>query len=899
MTGEGVKAGYSHGETDDFSYNINSGGVYIHDPRANIMQSLGIDHERLTYKYQNRHFRLTGVHRHVVKPLLVSMVLFNSARISRKAAMHWLAPIRPMTRASVIALHAAFFAAAIISCNGSFGADIAATQLFVGNYCIDCHSGDEAEAGLDLDAIEKQIPTGDANWDPSPWEKVVKRLRGRQMPPADSSRPSEEEYQQTLAELESALDREAGLHPRPGRTSAVRRLTRAEYKNAIRDLLDLEVDVDELLPADHFAHGFDNVNVEDLSPALMERYLKAAEFISRLALGDQSQPSGRTIRIPADRTQDSHVAGLPLGTRGGALIKHNFPQAGDYEVRLRLTRDRDEHIEGLYREHKLDVLLDDAIAHRFTIKPAENDGYVKQDHTNLDAHLRTRFVVTAGPHDVGVTFPATGGALAETKRQPFDASFNRHRHPRQNPAVFEITITGPFDSAGIGRTPSRERIFVARPEAMKDDAAYGELIVRNLLRRAYRRPVSEADMSAPMRFFQEAIEMNGFEYGAQRALAAILVNPNFLLRIEQHFSGAPATDSYQIDDTELASRLSFFLWSSIPDDELLDLAETSRLSEPSVLRDQVNRMLLDPRSESLVTNFASQWLYLRNLDSFRPDMRLFPDFDDNLRRAMRSETELLFKSVLREDRSVLDLIQTDTTYLNERLAKHYDIPHVAGSHFRPVKVSADSHRGGLLRHASILAVTSYATRTSPTIRGNWVLENIFGSPAPPPPPNVPSLKNKSTLATLTLRQRLAEHRANPACASCHNLMDPVGLAMENFDAVGNWRFVEEGKPVDASGSLPDGTAIDGVEALEAGVLKRPELFAGTLVEKLMTFALGRGMKPTDGPAVRNILRQASANNYRFSDLVIGIVESPQFQMRAPNTGTPIAATNRAATKGIE
>lgn len=749
----------------------------------------------------------------------------------------------------------------------------------LGTYCLDCHTGGDPAGGLDLESVELSLPAEPSAWDTSVWEKVVKRLRTRQMPPAEATRPDEAEYTSALARLESALDTHAKRFPFPGRTAALRRLTRTEYRNAIRDLLNLEVDLDEVLPADHFAHGFDNVNVEDLSPALVERYLTAAEQISKLATGTFQQPVGRTIRLPPDRTQDKHVEGLPLGTRGGAIIAHNFPQSGEYEIRLRLARDRDEHVEGLHRTHKIDVLLDGKLAHQFTVEPAKSKTYLKRDETNLDAHLGTRVHAEAGPHRVGVTFPVLGSSLAETKRQPFDASFNRHRHPRRNPAIFEISITGPLNANSGGDTPSRIELLESSAQSFEDGTERATALVRQLAKQAYRRPVDANDVAPLMAFFYDCYEEDGFDIGVQRALAAILVNPNFLLRIEQNPPHATKGEVVPVTDVELASRLSFFLWSSIPDEELLDLAEAGQLREPDELARQVARMLRDPRSESLVTNFAAQWLYLRNLDSFRPDMRLFPDFDDNLRQALRKETELLFESVVKNDRSVIDLITSRETYLNERLASHYGIPHVYGSHFRPVEVSADSKRGGLLRHGSILAVTSYATRTSPTIRGNWVLENIFGTPAPPPPPNVPSLNNKSTLATLTLRERLAEHRENPACASCHNLMDPVGLAMENFDAVGRWRDLEQGKSVDASGQLPDGSPLTGVDGIEANVVDRPEAFVGTLVEKLMTFGLGRGIEPADGPAVREILRKSADSNYRFSSLVLGIVESPPFRLR--------------------
>ena len=469
--------------------------------------------------------------------------------------------------------------------------------------------------------------------------------------------------------------------------------------------------------------------------------------------------------------------------------------------------------------------------------------------------------------------------MLEINRQPFEASFNRHRHPRRAPALFEVSIVGPFDPAGPGDTPSRQRIFSRGAAKETDPTTRAEQILRPLARLAYRRPVTDSDLAVPMRFFQQRFESDGFDAGIETALSAVLVNPHFLLRAEKDPEGFPTGSMYRISDIELASRLSFFLWRSIPDDELLTAAETGRLKNPEVLSAQVQRMLQDQRSQSLVSNFAAQWLYLRNLDSLQPDRRLFPNFDDNLRHAMRRETELLFESMLREDRSVLDLLSTETTFLNERLATHYGIPHVSGSQFRPVTVPPDSQRGGILRHSSILAVTSYATRTSPTIRGNWILENILGTPAPPPPPNVPGLKDKTESSAVSIRERLAEHRANPACAGCHNLMDPVGFSLENFDAVGRWRLFDQEQPIDSSGALPNGKPVTSLEELEAGILEHPEIFVGTLSGKLLTFALGRGVEFHDAPAIRKVVRQAADNDYRFSSLIMGIVTSTPFQMR--------------------
>ncbi|MFK7820297.1 MAG: DUF1592 domain-containing protein, partial [Planctomycetaceae bacterium] len=625
---------------------------------------------------------------------------------------------------------------------------------------------------------------------------------------------------------------------------------------------------------------------------LLSRYIAAAEKISRLAVGGTHKgPGGMTLRIPADRSQEEHVEGLPFGTRGGTLIDYHFPADGEYEIQLRLMRDRDENIEGLHEKHDIDVLIDRRPIHRFTVSPPKKmkENWQKRDDTLVDANLKKRFRATSGPHKVGVTFPKKFSSLSETKRQPFDASFNRHRHPRRTPAIFEVSIVGPFNTEGPGDTPSRSRVF---GDAMREGDDLGAIeaaknrarqIFGRLMRHAYRRPVEDSDFDVPVRFFVERFQADGFEAGIESGLATILVNPHFLFRAEQSDSQLPQGSSPRpVSNLELASRLSFFLWSSIPDAELLALAEAGTLRDPETLRTQVDRMLNDSRTSALVTNFAAQWLYLRNLDSFHPDRRLFPGFDDNLRKAMRRETELNFQRVVRKDLSVLELIRSEQTFLNERLATHYDIPGVRGSEFRSVNLNGSSRlkdRGGLLRQASILAVTSYSTRTSPTVRGNWILENILGTPAPPPPPNVPALKEKTEKEAISIRERLAEHRANPACASCHDLMDPIGFALENFDSVGRWRVFDQEQPVDASGTLPGGLRLRGLEDLEQHILDRPEMFASTLVEKLLTFGLGRGIEPFDGPAIRKVVRDSADKQYKFSSLVHGIVASTPFQMR--------------------
>lgn len=757
-----------------------------------------------------------------------------------------------------------------VSWGGAADADVP-TNSFVGTFCLDCHGPDSQEAGLNLQTID----ASGIGQNTAAWEKVVRKLRARQMPPVDARRPVDAEYVAAIAKLESELDRLAQRRPRPGRTETFRRLTRTEYQNAIRDLLAIEIDASTLLPVDQLSHGFDNVTVGELSPTLLNRYVSAAEKISRLAVGRSGRGAAADVfRVRPDITQDVHQPGLPIGTRGGTLINYTFPLDGEYEVQVRLTRDRNEEVEGLRGQHQLEVLLDRTRIELFSISPPKG-----RDFSKVDAHLTTRLHATAGPHKVAVTFPAQSSALLETLRQPYQARFNMHRHPRSSPAVFQVSITGPFRSEGSGDTPSRRRLFVATPAGPGDEPGCAKRILGTLARRAWRRPMHDSDLSRALTFFEEGREADGFDAGIEAAVASILVNPQFLFRIERDPSDVPAGDVYQVSDLDLASRLSFFLWSSLPDDELLALAERGELSQPEVLRQQTRRMLKDDRSQSLVNNFAAQWLYLRNLESITPDMRLFPDFDDNLRQAMRTETELFFGSVMREDRSVLDLLHANYTFLNGRLAKHYGIAGVYGSRFRRLSFGQDRQRGGLLRHGSILTVTSYATRTSPVIRGQWILKNLLGTPAPPPPDDVPALKDNSVAANLPLRQRLAQHRADPNCAGCHNLMDPPGFSLENFDAIGRWRELESGHTVDANGGLPDGSQFEGVAGLERALLQRPELFAGTLTEKLLTYALGRGVTEDDAPAIRKIVRQASENDYHFSSLILGIVESVPFQMR--------------------
>jgi len=747
-------------------------------------------------------------------------------------------------------------------------------ESVVNQYCVSCHDAEVKKGGLDLEGLSREDLAAHAG----EWEQVIRKLRARQMPPIGKDRPADHAYDKLVEHLSASLDIVAEKNPNPGRTETFRRLNRTEYQNAIRDLLALNVDATPLLPKDDASHGFDNVTVGELSPTLLNRYISAAEKISRLAVGSPyRQPGGETYRTRPDLTQEEHVEGLPPGTRGGMLLRHTFPRDGEYEIQIRLTRDRNEEVEGLREPHDLEVLLDREPVKTFTVAPPKGD----RNFEKVDAHLKVRIRAAAGPRQVGVTFVKNPSSLLELKRQPYQARYNMHRHPRLAPAIYQISINGPYDSTGPGSTPSRQRIFACHPAAPAEEDACAERILSTLTRRAYRRPIASVDLRKPMEFFRRAKARDGFEAGIEAALNALLVSPEFLFRIEREPAGVAPGAAYLLDDVALASRLSFFLWSSIPDDELLAAAERGELRQPGVLEKQVRRMLADGRAGNFASNFAGQWLHLRNLESFTPDLRLYPDFDDNLRQAFRRETELHFEAVLREDRSVLDLLRADYTYLNERLAKHYGMANIYGSQFRRVALdkNSDSVRGGLLRQGSVLTVTSYATRTSPVIRGNWILGNLLGSPPPPPPAIVPALRESTISDSLPMRSRLAEHRANAACASCHNLMDPVGFSLENFDAIGRWRNAEDGQLIDAAGGLPDGSQFVGVEGLEAGLLKRPELFAGTMAEKLLTFALGRGLEPVDAPAVRKIVRDAQANDYRFSSIILGVINSMPFTMR--------------------
>ncbi len=796
-------------------------------------------------------------------------------------------------------------------------ADAPASRVLLDQYCVACHNerlvrgegsaptalvGQLRAAGLTLDTLDPSNVAAD----PETWEKVARKLRAGIMPPSGRPRPDDAMRDEFLARLEGELDVAWAARSDLPRTPIFHRLNRAEYANVVRDLLALDVDVASLLPPDNASYGFDNIaDVLGVSPLLMERYLSAARNISRLAVGSSViTPAIETYLVPTMLTQDEHIEGLPLGTRGGIAVRHQFPLDGEYVIQVRLLRTVVDTIRGLSEPHQIEVSVDGERVALFTIggdqtnesddpEGDDNDGSEDAEAARqaaresalaysmtADAALEIRLPVKAGPRTVTVTFLKKTAAQAGGVLQPLLRSYIDPVDIAGQPHIRSVAIGGPYGATGPGDTPSRRRIFVCRPAQPDDEAACASQILSTLAHRAYRRPVTEADMARLLAFYRTGRAEGSFDAGIGRAVQRMLVSPAFLFRVERDpVDGEPDTVN-ALGDLELASRLSFFLWSSIPDDELLDVAEGGRLRDPGVLEQQVRRMLRDERSDALVSNFGGQWLYLRNLASTAPDPIQFPDFNENLRHAMRRETELFFENVIREDRSVGEFLTSNTTFLNERLARHYGIPTVYGSHFRPVTLP-DGHRGGVLGHASLLTATSYANRTSPVLRGKWILENIIGVPPPPPPADVPELEETSTDGqVLSMRERMEQHRVNPSCAVCHAQMDPLGLALENFDAVGRWRTVSEANlPLDVSGTLPDGSTFEGSEGLRRALAGRTEDFVTTFTEKLLTYALGRGMELADAPVVRQITRIAARSDYRFSSLIMGVVESRPFQMR--------------------
>ncbi|MEE8349151.1 MAG: DUF1592 domain-containing protein [Acidobacteriota bacterium] len=791
-------------------------------------------------------------------------------------------------------------------------------------YCLGCHNEQVRAAGLLLDQADIER----ASQEQPLWEKVVKKLRTRGMPPVGMPRPDEATYDSFVTYLETILDQAAEAKPNPGRP-VIHRLNRVEYANAVRDLLDVSVEGGSLFPAEDSGRGFDNLAaLLSVSPLLMERYMSAASKISRLAVGDPTAlPAGEIYKAAENvrgsrgtviTVQDERVSeDVPFGSRGGIAIRHHFLADGEYHIKIQLQMDGNYYLRGLLGEpHQLDVFLDGTRVQSFSVggerRGASGALHTRDGNVYIGEPAQQEYEYMAGG-DLEGTFQALSGehrVAVVFRKKTYEPEGILELFPRQmapdignfkggDPGIGEVTITGPYNPTGVGDTPSRRRIFTchpgesANPESPIQMVSFGAAnpgneneeescareIFTRLGRRAYRRPVSDDEIEALIALFRLGSSEEGFEGGIRLALEGLLMSPGFLFRIERDPSGVAPNAPYAVSDLDLASRLSFFLWSSIPDEALLAAAEAGSLRDPDGLKEQVRRMLNDRRSQALVTNFGGQWLYLRNVALRLPNTRSYVDFDDELRQAFQKETELFFESMLREDRPVADMLDADYTYVNQRLADHYGIPDVYGSHFRRVAL-VDENRRGLLGQGSFLLVTSRANRTAPVLRGKWVLENLLGTPPPPPPPNVPALDEKSAdVGKMTMRQRTEAHRANPVCATCHVRMDPIGFALENFDGVGRFRTMESGTTIDVSGELFDGTRFNGPIELRQVLLERQEQLAQTVTEKLLTYALGREVEAYDLPAVRKILREAAPGGYRWSSLISGVIESVPFQMR--------------------
>jgi mono/diheme cytochrome c family protein len=759
----------------------------------------------------------------------------------------------------------------------------ASARAALGKYCVACHNATLKTGGIVIDPSNLD-PSGNA----ALWERVIRQLRAKSMPPVGIPRPDQATYEKVASYLETEIDRSAASNSNPGELPNLHRLTRTEYGNAVRDLLGLdnlpkEMDYTLLLPADNSASGFDNIaDLLYVSPVVMERYLDTAGKISRMAVGDPSMPvMVNILPLPLEQPQNTHVEGLPLGTRGGIAVRSYFPLNAEYEIQVELAGN-------IHDPQQLELDVDGERKGLISLGAAGG-------RRGSTAPTQFRIPIQAGPRLIGVTFVQHTEALDEGTLQ------TRRRSRGVQPAIASVTIRGPYNSTGPGDTPSRERIFTCHPKSAADEAPCAKQILSTLIRRAYRRPITDSDVAKILPFYEKghagAPEGTGFERGIQTAVERLLVSPQFLFRIERDPPGGNPDSVHRLTDLELASRLSFFLWSSIPDDELLNVAAAGKLKDPAVLEKQVRRMMADPRSESLVTNFAAQWLYLRDVDVKAPDLFLFRDFDEGLRKSFEQETNLFVDSVLRENRSVKDLLTANYTYVNERLAEHYGIPNIRGSQFRRVEFPPGSPRGGLLGQGSVLLLTSYSTRTSPVLRGKYVLENLLASPPPPPPPNVPSLNTAGGKSgeQLSLREAMVLHRANPACANCHARMDPIGFAMENFDAVGKWRNQDAGKPIDVVSKLSDGTVVDGMAGVKELVLGDPDRFAAAITEKLLMYAVGRNVQYFDAPAIRQIVRDSAAGDYKFADLVLGVTRSIPFQTRKAEL--PKGALQKSTQKG--
>ena len=783
-------------------------------------------------------------------------------------------------------------------------------RALLDQYCVICHnqavvnSVAQPNEGLQTTQLRNLGLTLDVEdvsnlaENPEVWEKVIKKLRVGVMPPPNYPRPDKESYDGFRTFLENELDRVASTQINPGRTQAFHRLNQTEYQNSVRDLLDLDIDVADLIPTDApDQYGFDNnADVLALSPLSVERYVSAAHKIAELAVG--ATPRGASINtyeVPLNLIQDDRLSEeLPFGSRGGAAIEHMFPVDGEYRITLNLQTNYVDFVRGYDQPHEVELSLDGQHLETFAFggdapgTPAPysyagnirgNDDWEEFMMAFAEEGFEIQVNVKAGPRVIGATFPRE---MWENEGIQQPRLFGYHlavtELPDANPAVDSIQIEGPLSVDGPGDTPSRRRIFSCLPANLDEEPACAQQILSSLARRAYRRPVSESDVQGLVEFYNQGRLDGGFEVGIQFALERVLVSPDFLFRIEQDPADAQPGAMYAISDIELASRMSFFLWSSPPDDELVNLAERGALREPGMLEQQVQRMMADPRADAFIKNFVGQWLYLRNLEDFYPDPAAFPEFDENLRTALQRETELFIDDQIRSDASLLDLLRADYTFVNERLARHYGIPGVYGSRYRKVTVDGNQ-RGGLLGHGGLMMVTSYPNRTSPVLRGKFVLENLLGGPPPEPPPNVPALETSSDGKILTMREAMVMHRENPACRVCHAAMDPIGFSLENYDVVGKWRREFAGQPIDASGLLPDGNTFDGPDGLQGLLLERPDDLVGTITEKLMRFALGRSLEYYDMPEVRAVVRAASEEDYRWSSIILGVVESTPFQMR--------------------
>jgi hypothetical protein len=753
-----------------------------------------------------------------------------------------------------------------------------AQQAFLDQYCSGCHNEKLRSGGLAVTKLDLAHPSQDAE----EWERVVLKLRAGMMPPAGARRPAQEAINAFAGSLEQVLDRAAAEHPNPGRP-ALHRLNRVEYANSVRDLLDIEIDPAAYLPADDMSRGFDNMaEVLNVSPTLMEGYVRAAGKISRLALGDPTmRPIVETYHVPSTLSQTRHIEGTPMGTRGGMVVSHIFPADGEYTFRITPYFTTNTLVFGTFAKgEQMEVAINGERVALIDFNPSMK---VDDDYRTPPIHVK------AGPQTVSVAFIRKSSGPVDDYLSLYEHSLGdlfagRTQGVTALPHLRDLGINGPYHATGVSETPSRKHILVCRPASEREELACANKIVSSLARQAYRHPVEDFDHEDLLSAYQKGHNEGGFEAGIRMALQLVLANPQFVFRFERTPASAQPGSNFRISDLELASRLSYFLWSSAPDAQLLDVAAKGKLSQPAVLEQEVRRMLADSRSSSLAANFAGQWLYLRNLDDAQPDLFLYPNFSRNLLQSMRRETELLFESVVHEDRPVTELLTADYTFVDELLAKHYGIPDVEGSRFRRVQLT-DENRRGLLGQGSFLTVTSYANRTSPVVRGKWVLDVLLGAPPPKPPANVPPLKeNASGAAPQAVRARLEEHRKNPACAGCHTMMDPIGFALENFDALGVWRWNDSGFPVDPSGRLVDGTKVDGPVSLRNALVARSDAFIRNLTGKLLSYALGRGVEYYDMPSVRAIDREAARGGNRFSSLVLGIVKSTPFQMRRAEEG---------------